>query len=379
MRRLALLVLALALATACGGATAPQRPELQHLLDELVTGEGRAAPGATAVVSGPRGEWAGAAGLANVETGERMRPDARMRLESVSKLWAAVVALRLQEDGVLDLDDTVERHVPGLLPDGARITLRQLLNHTSGLVDNNDFTHDSARYLREVDDDALRAELLREGRAWARDRNHEFPTDLTVRWAAEIPLLHAPGSVYRYSNIGYIVAGEVLEAATGETFAELVARLIVEPLDLESAAHDPRSRITGDHSHGYAVARGGTLEDTTGVVADLGPQGGIVASARDEARFLEAVFGGDLLEPGSVRELKTAPAGSDYGLGTGIVDSVCAGTAYAHGGGGDAFTTHVVVSGDGRRVAVLLLNGRTPDGYGDELARGTARRLFCAG
>ena len=100
------------------------RPELQRVLDELTSGSGRIAPGATAYVAGPRGSWAGAAGVADVAAGRPMPVDARMRLESVSKIWTAVLVLQLAEQGRLGLEDTVERWLPGLLPFGDRITLR---------------------------------------------------------------------------------------------------------------------------------------------------------------------------------------------------------------------------------------------------------------
>ena len=114
------------------------RPELQRVLVELTSGSARIAPGATAYVAGPHGTWSGAAGVADVATAQPMPVDARMRLESVSKIWTAVLVLQLAEHGRLDLDDTVERWLPGVLPFGNRITLRQLLTHTSGIFDNND-------------------------------------------------------------------------------------------------------------------------------------------------------------------------------------------------------------------------------------------------
>jgi D-alanyl-D-alanine carboxypeptidase len=129
---------------------------------------------------------------------------------------------------------------------------------------------------------------------------------------------------------------------------------------------------------GYGLGVDGALTDRTGEVADLDANGGVVSSAADEGRFLTALMGGKLLGPAELAALKTPSPHSPYGLGTGIVDSGCAGAAYVHGGAGAAFTTSVIVSGDGDRVAVLLLNGRTPDGYSDELARGVVRRLFCA-
>jgi D-alanyl-D-alanine carboxypeptidase len=96
------------------------RPELQRILDELTSGRGRIAPGATANVAGPRGSWSGAAGVAHAATGEPMPVSARMRLESVSKIWTAVLVLQLVEQGRLGLKDTVERWLPGLLPFGDR-------------------------------------------------------------------------------------------------------------------------------------------------------------------------------------------------------------------------------------------------------------------
>jgi D-alanyl-D-alanine carboxypeptidase len=354
------------------------RPELQRLLDGLVSGPGRVAPGATAYVIGPRGSWSGAAGVANVRTREPMRADARMRLLSVSKLWTAVLILRLVEKDEIGLDDTVGALYPGLLPRGARITLRQLLNNTSGLIDDNDISSDPRRYLDQVSDPGLRAELLLAGERLAGDPEYEVPTRLMIRFAAALPLLSEPGTAYHYSNIGYQVAGLLAERVTGESLAALFQREIVEPLSLENAAYDPRSRITGPHAHGYRLSSDGKLTDTTGRVADLGANGGVVSNARDEAHFLVALMGGRLLGRAQLAALKTPSPHQPYGLGTSIEPTGCAGTGYTHGGAGAGFATRVYVSGDGRRVAVLFLNARTPGGYGDELAERTALQLFCA-
>lgn len=88
------------------------RPDLQRVLDGLVRGPHRVAPGATAYVVGPHGTWSGAAGVAVAATGVRMRPGARMRLESVSKLWTATLLLQLVARHRLSLDDTVEHWLP---------------------------------------------------------------------------------------------------------------------------------------------------------------------------------------------------------------------------------------------------------------------------
>jgi CubicO group peptidase (beta-lactamase class C family) len=381
------LALAVALAAVAGLAqparpaqqpAEPARPDLQRILDGLVTGSGRVAPGATAYVAGPHGVWVGAAGVANVKTGERMKPDARMRLESVSKLWTATLVLQLVGEGKLGLSDTVSHRLPGLLPYGNRIDLRELLDHTSGMVDTNDFTNAPERWLAKIKSTALRTKVTAISKRLAADPSYEFSPKVWVEIAAALPLLAKPGTTYHYSNIGYIVAGLAAEKAGGASLATLVRRRIAGRLGLKTAAYDPHSTISGPHAHGYRIAKDGSLTDTTRVTVGLGANGGIVSDAADEARFLVSLMQGKLLKPAQLAALETPSRWSNYGLGTGIDESGCAGVAYGHNGGGDGFTTSVFVSGDGRRVAVLLANGRTADDHGDALVHAAMNALYCA-
>ena len=362
------------------GATA-KRPDLQRIIDRLVTGRGRIAPGVTAYVAGPRGTWVGAAGMADAAARRSMRPDARMRLESVSKLWVATLILQLVGEHRMHLDDTVARWLPGLLPYGDRITVRELLNHTTGMIDSNDLANDPTRYLRQVKDPALRAKILRVAHRLERNPGYEFSSRLYVEWAAALPLQYAPGTTYRYSNIGYVVAGMIAERVGQAGLATLTRRRITQPLHLTASAYDPHTRIAGAHAHGYRVAGTGKLTDATTWTEGLGANGGIVSDAADEAHFLQALMRGHLLTPAELTALKTPPAVPavvPYALGTGVDPTAC-GTAYGHAGGGAGFETNVYVSGDGSRVAVLLLNGRTADSHGDAIAGKAARRLYCAG
>ena len=136
--------------------TQSARPELQRILDGVVGGPSELAPGATAYVSGPRGSWLGAAGVTDTSTCAPMPVDARMRLESVSKIYTATLILQLVQDEWIRLGDTVARWLPGLLLHGNRITIRQLLTMSSGLIDNNDLRNapDSLQriYLARVKD-----------------------------------------------------------------------------------------------------------------------------------------------------------------------------------------------------------------------------------
>jgi D-alanyl-D-alanine carboxypeptidase len=379
-RRTAAVVLAALVALAATGVVVRQetvgrepapRPGLQQILDSLVTGRGRIAPGATAYVHGPRGTWTGSAGLADVSTREPMRADARMRLESVSKIWTATLVLQLAQQGKLRLGDTVDRWLPGLLPYGDEITVGQLLTHRSGIVDNNDIVKAPLAYIAKVKDAAARARFLQLGRRFAADPSLEFPPSAWIGLASWQPLLFPPGSDFHYSNIGFELLGLIAARASGEPVPELYRGRILEPLRLERTAYDPQGPIAGSHAHGYAVAANGTLRDATSWHGGIGAEGGLVSDAEDTAAFLTALMQGRLLETRTLTAMKRDAFWSG-GEATGC------GIAYGHSGAGPGFKTNVWVSGDGSRVAVLLLNGRSGD-YGDSLAGAALRDLYCKG
>lgn len=379
MRIVALLALAAALAGCGGSAATPARPDLQATLDALVTGPDRVAPGATAYVAGPHGVWTGASGWADVAKQVRMTPDARMRLESVSKLWTAAVVAKLAEEGRLRLDDTVARWLPGRFPYGDRITIRQLLNHTSGMIDNGDLGSRPRYWLAQIHDPALRAEAVQEAAALRADPTHILPRLLEIRIAAALPLLAEPGTRWHYSNIGYMTAGLIAEKAGKAPLADLYDRIVVRPLELRSAGYYPSGPIAGAHPVGYAVHRGGVAVPATNHLdGTLQAEGGIVTDAKDEARFLVGLVTGRVVSPRTLAEIVgTTPASGSYGLGT-VIEQTCGGTTYDHNGGGASWASSVAVSADGKRVAVLLLNGQR--GY-DPVSTPYYRallKLFCA-
>ena len=115
----------------------------------------------------------------------------------------------------MSLDDTVARWLPGLLPYGNRITIRELLEHTSGLVDSNDILHHPTKYLSEVKDPALRAKFSALANRLSKDPDYEFSPQVWVEFAATLPLEFPPGTNFHYSNIGYDVAGLVAERVGG--------------------------------------------------------------------------------------------------------------------------------------------------------------------
>ena len=346
------------------------RPELERLLVSAVTGPDRIAPGATAYVHGPHGTWLGAAGVADVATREPMQPDARMRLESVSKIWTATLILQLAQEGSLRLSDLVERRLPGVLPYGRRITIGQLLSHTSGLIDNNDVVRAPRRYLRRVSDAGERAWFRRLGARMGAHPELEFSPMAWIRLAAWQPLRSRPGTTYHYSNIGFEILGVVAARVTGRSVADLYAERFFRPLRLRSAAYDPQGPIAGPHAHAYSIAPSGEMIDATDWHGGIGAEGAVVADARDTAAFLTALMAGRLLRPARLDAMRTGA------FWTAAADLACGADAYGHSGAGGGFKADVWVSADGGRVAVLLLNGRAGVRT-DVSAAGIVNRLYC--
>jgi D-alanyl-D-alanine carboxypeptidase len=351
------------------------RPDSQGILDGLVGGRERVAPGATAYVIGPGGSWAGAAGTANVRTGEAMTPDARMRIESNSKIWLTAVVLQLVEEGKLSLDDTVARWLPGLLPDGDRITLRQLMSDTSGLVDDFDelFRSPSAieRALGNVEDPTLRAQLTAIAARVDADPAATLDPIWVIRLAAWQPLVFEPGTRYHHSNIGWKIAGLIAAKAAGEPLGALYRERIMEPLGLTHSAYQPQGRIAGPHALSYSIAGDGSLTEAPPALLGMGADGGIVTNARDEAIFVKALLDDGL---GVRRRLL------DFWGIRGSNGPGCPGDATLGVGTWDAGRSYVYADHTGSHVAVLLLNGarQATVATGDEKAEAAARSLYCS-
>ena len=368
------LVVAATLAVGVGRALFPgqaTRPEfMQGVLDGLVIGPNRLAPGATAYVSGPHGTWVSSAGVADVKTGQPMPADARMRIESASKTWLVAVVLQLVAESKLSLEDTVDRWLPRLLrAHGKEITLRQLMSNSSGLIDDNDISAPNAgrAYLERIGDPKLRAQLLE-----VVDRIRANPAARVsplwwIRVAAWQPLVAPPGTAQHHSNIGWNIAGLIAAKASGKPLPLLYRERIFRPLRLRHTEYDPQGPIAGAHAHGYALAADGTVTDTTAWHYGKGADGAIVTDATDEGRFLAALTNGMLLSPSILGE-----------LGPGDPSGCGAPPVHGDPGAGDGFKSDVVYAVDGSRIAVLLLNGKTPGETGYARAAEAVSDLYCA-
>jgi D-alanyl-D-alanine carboxypeptidase len=199
-------------------ATATQAPALQQAADELVAA---GVPGVVVLVRDGHRTTRIASGYGNLAKQTPIRVTDKFRVASLTKTFVATVVLQLVGERTLALDDTVERWLPGVFPDGDAIMIRQLLNHTSGIYDAQN-------------DPAILAPYF------AGDLTHFTPPLELVQVAAAHELLFPPGSNWSYSNANYFVVGLIIEAATGNPLGSELRRRIFRPLDLttrHSRAH----------------------------------------------------------------------------------------------------------------------------------------------
>ncbi|MFI5533077.1 serine hydrolase domain-containing protein [Kitasatospora sp. NPDC051853] len=325
------------------------RVDGQQELRELVEHGGATA--ALAEIRIGRTRWSGAAGLAELDGGRPARADGRFRIGSVTKTFVAVVVLQLAGEGRLRLDDPVERHLPGVVPNGGAITVRQLLDHTSGLFN---FTEDD-RFL--VDDEA---ELLDYAYGDWRYRDHQARELVAV--GVEHPPYFAPGQGWRYSNTNYVLAGMIVRKVTGRPWQREVERRIVEPLRLEHTSFPgSQAGLGGPHAHAYLDMPAGPADISRLNPSVVDAAGNGISTTADLNRFHAALFGGRLLRPAEMAALTTTvPTGvpnGTYGLGVLRIDlgPGCE-PAWGHDGGLPGWSTLLLGSRDGTRQFALSHN-----------------------
>lgn len=314
-------------------------------------------PGVTATVRDGRGTWSVTAGVGDMRTGEPRSARDRYRVGSVTKTFVATVLLQLEAEGRLSLDDTVDRWLPGLVDghghDGRRITLRQLLNHTSGVYN---FLADPA---------FRRTYLSEEG--FLRHRYDTAKPEALVAVAMTHEPDFAPGTSWKYSNTNYTLAAMVIEKATGRWYGEEIRRRIIVPLRLR-ATSVPGTRVTVPPPGSRAYARLGTsatapIHDVTELNPSLAyGSGEIVSDSADLNRFYTALLRGRLLPPEQLKDMKTTvkvEAVPNAGYGLGLIDRELSCGVHVWGHSGDILgsLTEAVTTADGRHSIAFNFNG----------------------
>lgn len=274
----------------------PTGAELQAVLNNAVSDDG--VPGAVMAVETPEGAWVGAAGKADLATGQPMTANTQVRIASITKVFTAALVMNLMEDGYLTLDDTVDDWIPGSLPRyGDQITIRMLLNHTSGIPDHENTLE------------------------WM----NKMMSDPTATWTSQDVLdivrlykdeFAQPGTAYAYCNTGYYLLGMIIEAATGDTVENVINRRLFKPLNTR------RTTLTRDGMKSEPYARdyfGGDDEllDTSGWNMSWDwTAGSGVTIASDMLRWTRGLFGGEVVSRATLEQMMTpVPPSTEYGFG----------------------------------------------------------------
>jgi D-alanyl-D-alanine carboxypeptidase len=328
---------------------------LQKALNATRTGRGY--PGISAAIVFPDGSlWAGQSGSAVLSSGTPVAADTLFSVASISKTFVAALVGRLAARGTISLDDPLAKYVP-TFPNAANISLRRLLNHTSGIRD-----------LFDVMDGPILA-----------DRTHVWTTaEVLARVGKSI--YFAPGKGYHYSNTNYVLLEAVVERATGRPIASQIRAEFLEPLHLDRTFLQTEESAPGRRAHGYmgkAAApvdnSAGTMLPFTSEATAVGAAGAYVSTATDLARWGDALYNGQVLDRASLAAMvdisPTQPYKPRWVYGLGFEESLIGGrTAWGHRGHLDGFWSAMEYLPAQGLTIVVLVNAE----WGDPMAAATA-------
>jgi D-alanyl-D-alanine carboxypeptidase len=323
------------LTTAATAAQADDHTATQAVLDQYVSVAG---PGAAVYAGDATGSWTLSSGTATTGANRPITAGDHFRIGSQTKTFTSVVVLQLVDEGLVELDAPIERYLPGVVTgnyDGNVITVRQLLQHTSGLVRD-----------------------IRDARA---NPDGTYSLAELVASAMDEPPQSAPGAAVNYSNVAYLVLGMLVERLTGEDVGTAITKRIIEPLGLA----DTTFPVGGDRALaapyllGYLGGRIPPFyfwyEATTGTELTLYSSAGAMQSTlADLAVFYRGI--GDLLSPAALAEMhRTVPAGAGgEGLGVDEMPLSCGGVAWAKNGAlPNGHTSFTAVTDDGRFASMV--------------------------
>ena len=342
-----------------GGPTATPtiRVALKTRLDRIR--EKYAIPGISVTVIFPDGTmWTGVSGMADVKAGVPVTPDTAFALASVTKTFTGALILQMVEEGDIELDASVAEYLPGLRVD-PKVTIRQLLDHTSGLRDY--FFHPAIdRILTDHPD-----------RIWTEAESFKYVGKPYFK----------PGRGWHYSNTNYLILGMVAERVGKASLADLFRQRFFEPLGLDGTFYQPTETARGPVAHGYRFATsakdakaidltaGGPVVPFTSVVTAARGAGALAATSSDVARWARALYAGGVLESDTVQEMLDDVAQTEryrptvpYGLGVQLID-IGGEPAMGHSGRLLGFRSAVRFLPDtGMTIAVLTNQSRTDPG-----------------
>ena len=302
---------------------------LERTLDTLAT----KLPGVSAVVSIPgEGTWTGWRGVARTSPRLPLPLPPRFQIGSLTKMYTAVAILQLVEEGRISLESPVSHWYPNV-SDAEKMTVDQLLRHTSGIPSFNAIDTNSRAYIAP---------------------------DAAVDLAVKANRLFCPGTNWSYSNTGYVMLGRILEMEEGVSLDSIFAKRIFVPLGLQQT----KLRTRGDGVQGLVSGHFRGVPDS-GDYATPFAAGGIVSTAFEVTQFWSAVLAGKLLAQGTARSMfaelypMVNVAEASYGRGAMVYDGAQGpGLMLGHSGGVAGFTSVVVYSVQDRAYVCVLFNDR---------------------
>jgi len=324
--------LGLVLSAACMTAMAQDIKRLSAVVDQLA--KEKHFSGTLLVAKGDRILIDRAYGEANIEWHIHNQTDTRFRLGSITKQFTAASVLLLKDRGKLQLSDTLGQHLPELPEAWHKVTIYQLLTHTSGI---HSFT-DIPQYRTNERFSKTPAEILDAVRT--------------------LPLDFEPGSRFNYSNSGYVVLGMLIEKLSGESYAQFVQKNIFDPLGMKDSGYDSNTAIIPKRASGYSE-QSGSLQNAGFIDMSIPhAAGALYSTTADLLRWQRALYGGKLLKPESLQAM-TTPNLEHYAFGLGVQDGP-EGKQYGHGGGIEGFRTLIGYRPAERISVIMLSNVETP-------------------
>ncbi|WP_392667839.1 serine hydrolase domain-containing protein [Streptomyces sp. LN785] len=318
-------------------------------------------PGLIAEVRDGDQVWRGAAGVADVATGRPVTADMRHRVGSVTKTFTAAAVLQQVESGRIGLDTPIGRYLPRLVPGerGDSITVRMLINHTSGIAEYLPYAYPSLKAFpaladtgpQSLDDNRLR-------------RFH--PTEL-IEMGVTAPAVGAPGGTPGvYSNTNYLILGELLEQVTGTTAERYITRNVIERAGLRDTELPAGPYVDGPHSQIYEAWFGMIDPPRDYSVYDMswvGPAASLISTVSDLNRFFGMLLAGEIVGPSSLAQMQhTVPVVSqegrtiDYGLGLHPMEAPGRGAFWGHGGTVWGAGALAMTRADGERQMAVAVN-----------------------
>ncbi|GAA2120477.1 serine hydrolase domain-containing protein [Actinomadura napierensis] len=326
-----------------------ERPDLQKTIQEIV--DSGFVGVQLRVHDENGGEWAGSAGVRELGRAAEPPVDGRIRIGSNTKTFTAVLVLQLVADGTIGLDDPAADHLPEFELD-RRITVRMLLQHTSGIFN---FTGEY------FDDGTVAPGIAWQGREWVENRFTTYRPQELVRLALSKPARFEPGTDWSYSNTNYVLARLLIEQVTGRPLAEEMRRRILEPLGLAGTVlPETRPDIPEPHAHAYYRYQDAGQDKTVDITRQnpswISSGGDMISTTRDLHTFLSALLGGRLLPAPLLAEMCTPEPKAGYGLGVFVQKTDGGVTVITHNGGIAGHAALMYSTPDGSTTLTAALN-----------------------